>query len=118
MSSHQRSPGIFINLATWKVSSLDNYIDGKVNYFNTLSTTISSKCLFLITGLKISSLPIFALKSNNIFMLYAGNRLNTSSSSSYKLSLHHHLYPKSWHAHSERLTHRQCLNIIDSKSYY
>jgi hypothetical protein len=48
-----------------------------------LSLLISCKFLFQIVGLKMSSLPALALKSqNNILIWYLGSLLNTDSNTS------------------------------------
>jgi hypothetical protein len=79
-----RRPSIFMDVAMWEHRTFDSEVFrcGKVYYLTPLSLLISCKLSFPIVGLKMSSLPTFALKSpNRIFVWYLGNLSNTRSNS-------------------------------------
>jgi len=61
-----------MNVAMWEHYSLDRLFNvAKFTTLTLLSLLVSCKLSFLIVGLKIYSVPTFALKSpNNIFVLY------------------------------------------------
>jgi len=72
-----RSPSVFMNLTAWEHCDLDN-----VYCSNPVSLQISCNILFPIVGLKMSSIPNFALESPKRVTIWCfGSWSNTSSSS-------------------------------------
>jgi hypothetical protein len=76
--------------------------------------SISCKLSFLAVYLKISSLPIFSLRSNKIFMWYFKTHALVPHKSH---PSYHHFYPHLVHAHSEQY-HTNDLSESYMTSYY
>jgi hypothetical protein len=74
----------------------------KFTTLTSLSLLISCKLSFSDVGLKVSSLPTLALKSNKIFVWYLGNLSNTCSVLRIIYPPHYQFYPLLGHGHSEQ----------------
>jgi len=99
MSPHQRNMSVFISTVTWKCSTLYVFFDvAKFTTVTPLSLLVLCKFSFPSVGLKISSLPTFALKSPIKISCGADPIRAPFPHKSYPLC--HHFYPQFLHAHS------------------
>ena len=97
-----------IHVWAWEHTAVCNSIFGvaKFTILTPLSSLFWCKLSFPIVGLKISSLPTFALKSlKRIFVWYLAKLSKTFSNCSRQCLMNHHFSPHLLHAHWKEFRH-------------